>query len=47
MIETAGIQEANNVPGSRLVARGLQKSYGSRTVVKDVSLDVQLSLIHI
>lgn len=41
MIETAGTQEANGAPGSRLVARGLKKSYGSRTVVKDVSLDVQ------
>ena len=28
-------------PPSRLVARGLQKSYGSRKVVKDVSLTVQ------
>lgn len=27
--------------GSRLQARGLKKNYGSRTVVKDVSLDVQ------
>ncbi|WP_304309245.1 ATP-binding cassette domain-containing protein, partial [Pseudacidovorax intermedius] len=27
--------------GSRLQARGLQKSYGSRKVVKNVSLDVQ------
>ncbi|RYY62079.1 MAG: ATP-binding cassette domain-containing protein, partial [Comamonadaceae bacterium] len=27
--------------GSRLEARGLQKSYGSRMVVKNVSLDVQ------
>ncbi|MFS2052365.1 LPS export ABC transporter ATP-binding protein [Variovorax sp. Varisp41] len=41
MIEAAGTQETNGVPGSRLVARGLQKSYGSRKVVKDVSLDVQ------
>ena len=31
----------NEVPGSRLEARGLQKSYGSRKVVKDVSLGVQ------
>jgi len=29
------------VAGSRLEARGLQKTYGSRKVVKDVSLDVQ------
>ncbi|CAN5596661.1 LPS export ABC transporter ATP-binding protein [soil metagenome] len=28
-------------PGSRLEVRGLQKSYGSRKVVKDVSLEVQ------
>ena len=28
-------------PVSRLVARGLQKTYGSRKVVKDVSLQVQ------
>lgn len=31
---------ANAIP-SRLVAQGLQKSYGSRMVVKDVSLSVQ------
>ena len=41
MIESAGTQDASGTPGSRLVARGLKKSYGSRTVVKDVSLDVQ------
>lgn len=32
---------ATPVGGSRLQARGLQKSYGSRKVVKNVSLDVQ------
>ena len=41
MIETAGSHNADGTPGSRLVVRGLQKSYGSRKVVKDVSLDVQ------
>ena len=37
MIENA----ANSNVGSRLEARGLKKTYGSRTVVKDVSLGVQ------
>jgi len=32
---------APTAPGSRLEARHLRKSYGSRTVVKDVSLSVQ------
>jgi len=32
---------AESAPGSRLEARGLQKSYGSRRVVRDVSLDVR------
>ena len=41
MIETAGMSESLGAPGSRLEARGLKKSYGSRTVVKDVSLGVQ------
>lgn len=41
MIEAAGTQNADGTPGSRLVVRGLQKSYGSRKVVRDVSLDVQ------
>ena len=42
VIETAGINGSRaGAPGSRLEARGLKKSYGSRTVVKDVSLDVQ------
>jgi len=41
VIENAGNQNADGTPGSRLVVRGLQKSYGSRKVVKDVSLDVQ------
>ena len=31
----------HNAPVSRLVATGLQKSYGSRRVVQDVSLEVQ------
>ncbi|HEY0818602.1 MAG TPA: LPS export ABC transporter ATP-binding protein [Rhizobacter sp.] len=38
-IEEAGVNGRNG--GSRLQARGLKKNYGSRTVVKDVSLDVQ------
>ena len=41
MIETAGMSVSDSQPGSRLEARSLQKSYGSRTVVKDVSLAVQ------
>ncbi|MEJ8814981.1 LPS export ABC transporter ATP-binding protein [Variovorax ureilyticus] len=41
MIETAGINDNADFAGSRLEARGLQKSYGSRKVVKDVSLGVQ------
>ena len=45
MIDRAGIdidETGNGRNGSsRLQARGLKKSYGSRTVVKDVSLDVQ------
>jgi len=32
---------ASTAPPSRLVAQGLQKSYGSRKVVQDVSLSVQ------
>ncbi len=39
-ITEAATKEATGVP-SRLVAQGLQKSYGSRKVVKDVSLSVQ------
>ncbi|MDM0115572.1 LPS export ABC transporter ATP-binding protein [Variovorax sp. J22R133] len=39
MIESASVVNGNS--GSRLEARGLQKSYGSRMVVKDVSLGVQ------
>ncbi len=36
------IETMSRDPGrSRLVARGLKKSYGSRTVVKNVSLEVQ------
>ena len=35
------MSDGNEVLGSRLVARGLQKTYGSRKVVKDVSLAVQ------
>ena len=34
-------ERRHGAPGSRLEARGLQKSYGSRKVVKDVSLAVQ------
>jgi len=43
VIDRAGIDEAasGRNGGSRLQARGLKKIYGSRTVVKDVSLDVQ------
>jgi lipopolysaccharide export system ATP-binding protein len=43
VIDRAGIEQTGNGRngGSRLQARGLKKSYGSRTVVKDVSLDVQ------
>ena len=42
MIDRADTLEADGRNGgSRLQARGLQKSYGSRMVVKDVSLDVQ------
>jgi lipopolysaccharide export system ATP-binding protein len=41
VIESAGIGENDRGAGSQLVARGLQKRYGSRTVVKDVSLDVK------
>ncbi len=43
MIERAPPDEDNGRGdgASRLVARGLRKSYGSRTVVKDVSLEVQ------
>ena len=41
MIEAAGMSVSDGQPGSRLEARSLQKSYGSRTVVKDVSLAVQ------
>ena len=41
MIEAAGTADQGGAPGSRLVVRGLKKSYGSRTVVKDVSLDVR------
>ena len=40
MIEAAN-PAAESAPGSRLEARGLQKSYGSRRVVRDVSLDVR------
>ena len=36
-VDTAGVP----APASRLVATGLQKSYGSRKVVQDVSLAVQ------
>jgi lipopolysaccharide export system ATP-binding protein len=39
--EVAGVSADTATTGSRLVARGLKKSYGSRTVVKDVSLAVQ------
>ena len=39
-ITAAATQDATGKP-SRLVAQGLQKSYGSRKVVKDVSLSVQ------
>ena len=39
-VTEAATQEATGVP-SRLVAQGLQKSYGRRKVVKDVSLSVQ------
>jgi len=41
VIEAAGMSVSDGQPGSRLEARSLQKSYGSRTVVKDVSLAVQ------
>jgi lipopolysaccharide export system ATP-binding protein len=41
VIETAGMSEVTGAANSRLEARGLQKSYGSRKVVKDVSLGVQ------
>ena len=41
MIEAANVIDGTGLPGSRLEARGLQKSYGSRKVVKDVSLGVQ------
>ena len=44
MSEPVTLQEdapAHDVPVSRLVATGLQKSYGSRKVVQDVSLAVQ------
>ena len=45
MIDRAGIDIDDAGGGrngaSRLQARGLKKNYGSRTVVKDVSLDVQ------
>ncbi|VWX58632.1 putative lipopolysaccharide transport protein B: ATP-binding component of ABC superfamily [Burkholderiales bacterium 8X] len=43
MIEVAGASSATEAGAgrSRLEARGLQKSYGSRKVVKDVSLSVQ------
>ncbi len=41
MIDTAGMSAGADMAGSRLEARGLQKSYGSRTVVRDVSLGVQ------
>lgn len=45
MIDRAGIDIDDAGSGrngaSRLQARGLKKNYGSRTVVKDVSLDVQ------
>ena len=46
MIDRAGTEFENSGSGarnggSRLQARGLKKTYGSRTVVKDVSLDVQ------
>ena len=42
--ETAAVPDRNAGTGeipSRLVAQGLQKAYGSRKVVKDVSLSVQ------
>ena len=39
-VTEAASNDATGVP-SRLVAQGLQKSYGSRKVVKDVSLSVQ------
>jgi len=43
VIETASSYHAelSGPTDSRLEARGLKKSYGSRTVVKDVSLDVK------
>ena len=37
----AGVMPTTPATPSRLVAQGLQKSYGSRMVVKDVSLSVQ------
>ena len=40
MIESAG-SDGNAAAGSRLEARRLQKTYGNRKVVKDVSLDVR------
>ena len=39
--DQASIPAAPDPAGSRLEARGLQKAYGSRKVVKDVSLAVQ------
>ena len=41
MIETAGSITGTDLTDSRLEARGLQKTYGSRKVVRDVSLGVQ------
>ena len=44
VLTTSSANSANNIPKlpvSRLVAANLQKSYGSRKVVKDVSLAVQ------
>ena len=41
MIQTVGVGQTDAASDSRLEARGLQKTYGSRTVVKDVSLDVR------
>ncbi|MEO7242767.1 MAG: LPS export ABC transporter ATP-binding protein [Variovorax sp.] len=37
----AGLESGVPAGDSRLVARGLRKSYGSRTIVKSVSLEVQ------
>ncbi|MBS0453346.1 MAG: LPS export ABC transporter ATP-binding protein [Proteobacteria bacterium] len=40
-MDTDGVDGSGRNGASRLQARGLKKNYGSRTVVKDVSLDVQ------